>query len=239
MGKYPVDLTPEQVGMFNLRRFSMSKTIQRIEGTDDSQFSWFAKLTCPEDTLEVAAMLWALILDRAKDDLKSPDVATRMDAYYWMTSTSSDLYTNLAPRFNVEISPSMFRENVVRAGLPDFPNNGVPFLSMDTDLQDEWCQFRGGENDFDYVSRLADVLTETDIGDHIIAAAINGCKFVYSGIRCDLLQGVIKTFIRSKAQGQYRKGIRQSILYNANCQPTDTIDSTSSFGSRNKAQLSA
>lgn len=193
----------------------MRKTVQRIEGSGDSEFAWFAKVTRPEDTVELAATLWALILDRARDDLKSPNVATRMDAYYWLTSTSSDLYVDLAPRFNMAVSPAMFRDAVVEAGLPDYPDNGVPFVSMDTDLVDDWCHASPSEDDRTYVMRLAHALTETDIGDHLLAAAINGCHFHYRGSRCELLKTVIKAFIRSKSQGQYRKGIRQSIIETA------------------------
>lgn len=190
----------------------MNKTVHHIEGTNNSQFHWLAKVSCPEDAIEVAAALWSLILERAKEDLKNQDVGTRMDAYYWLTSVSSDLYTNLAPRFNIEVSPSMFRDVVLEAGLPDFPDSGVPFVSMDTNVSDDWCGFQTDEDDFSYVSRLANVLTDTDIGEHIIAAAINGCKFVYGGDRGVLLHGAVTTYMRAKARGQYRKGIKQAIL---------------------------
>lgn len=186
------------------------RKVKEFEGSD--QFNWLVKVSSPEDSMELAAALWSLILTRAKEDLKNPDVATKMDAYYWLTSRRSDLYTNLAPRFNVHILPSMFRKDVIKAGLPDFPDNGVPFVTMDTDDLGDWCGAHHDEDERSYVARLADVLTDTDIGDHLLAAAINGCEFRYHGARRDLLSRVVSTFMRSKAKGQYRKGIRHSIL---------------------------
>lgn len=171
-----------------------------------------SKISTPDESLECAAILLSLLLGRAIQDLKSDSLALRADAYFWLTSKTSDLYQHIAPRFGIDLSPSYFRDEILAAGLPDFPDHGTPYLTIDTDDVSSWSYSPLDESQDEYRSRLARLLTEDDeIAAEIEYAALNGVQLRFLGQKARACESATRTLLACIALNRHRKTTRLAI----------------------------
>lgn len=173
---------------------------------------FFSQLSTHHEKLECAAVLWRLVLDRARQDLRSEQPGIRADAYWWLVSPLSDLYTDLCPRFGLDLTPSSFREDILAAGLSaDFPDHGVPRLLIDTDNQHSWAHSPVGESQQGYLSRLADLLINVH-GEAIQACVLNGVAVDFHGTKAFCARQAVNTFLICLEGSVRLKTMRRAIL---------------------------
>jgi hypothetical protein len=186
--------------------------LRKKGGTMERFFDSRVAAANPEDGVECAAALLKMVLDRAREDLASEKGRHRLDAYYWLTSPRSDLYTFFAQRFQLPICPDGFRQDILGAGLPDFPAGGIETVEMDTDTPTDWCYSQSEESVSAYANRVARCLVEGQVGEEIEVAALNGCDFAFSGGKSWVLESAVSTFLRCRADGCRRKTVFAEIL---------------------------
>ena len=173
---------------------------------------FLSQISSPHERLECASIFLSLLIDRAIQDLKSGDLSLRGDAYFWLTSSASDLYQCIAPKFGIDLAPSRFRGEVLAAGLPDFPDNGIPYMSLDSDDQTSWAYSPPRESPQTFRSRLARLLTNSGtVATEIESAVLNGVQLKFEGDKSMVLESAIKIYLACVVANKHSKTIRMAI----------------------------
>lgn len=173
---------------------------------------YVSNVTSPVDNLEYAASLISHMLDRAIQDLSSESQILRMDAYFWLTSRFSDLYQHYAPMFGIKLSPGLFRNKILAAGMPDYPEDGIQYMTIDTDDNMSWSYSPHGESRDVYRAKLARLLTENnEIAGIIECAVLSGVQLKFHGQKADTCEAAVKTLLACKAENRHQKTTRMAI----------------------------
>lgn len=174
--------------------------------------TYISNITTPYVCLEYAATLLTLLLERATQDLRSDSLALRMDAYYWLTSRSSDLYQRIAPRFGIDLKPCFFRDAILAAGMPDFPDDGILCMTIDTEDRTSWSYSPQDESDDVYRSRLARLLSENkEIAGVIECAVLSGVQLRFLGKKASTCETATRTLLACIAANKHQKTTRLAI----------------------------
>ncbi len=126
------------------------------------------------EALEDATSLITNVLEKTADDFRDEDPAISADAYYWVVSPRSELYSDVAVNFGLDLKYSMVRTWFAEKGI-DLPVAPIHRIVLDTDDSSSWCYCEMVEG---YAQAL---LAQTNAAIGVMVAQVNGVQIEVVG----------------------------------------------------------